>query len=60
MANAPSSGPSDHLLPQGEKGRGVQRFRVLRIWNNDLTYDRAAGLDAVWRAQQEDHAHVHH
>jgi very-short-patch-repair endonuclease len=28
-------------------------YRVLRIWNNQLTHDRDAVLDAIWHALQE-------
>lgn len=31
-------------------GRG---YRVLRIWNNDLTQNRGGVLDAIWHALQE-------
>lgn len=34
-----------------------QNYRILRIWNNQLTHTRASVLDAVWHAlnPEEDH-----
>lgn len=31
----------------------AQGYRVLRIWNNDLTQNRDGVLDAIWYALQE-------
>jgi very-short-patch-repair endonuclease len=30
-----------------------ESFRILRVWNNELTHARESVLDAIWHALQE-------
>jgi very-short-patch-repair endonuclease len=42
---------ADAARDQDLSARG---FRILRIWNNDLTHHEHSVLDAVWNALQEE------
>lgn len=33
----------------------AQGYRILRVWNNELTDNRDGVLDAIWHALQEPH-----
>ena len=48
---------AQHAEDPGDKRRdawfAANRFRVLRVWNNELTTNRNGVLDAVWHALEE-------